>query len=181
MKKHITIALVLVASILIPLTAATKSSKTKDSKAEAKSESAKPVPVAASTPSVEPKSPKSAASSRSKSKASGNAESKAPKLPAKQVRARSLMAELTSTQKTKLLAFLNESSIKELAVVKGISTTRAAAINQARPFDGIDEVILVKGIGEGTFAEVVKHGKTLTLPRTASSGDDKTSSARKSS
>ncbi|MBL9153657.1 MAG: helix-hairpin-helix domain-containing protein [Verrucomicrobiales bacterium] len=102
------------------------------------------------------------------------------RLPARQARARTLMADLTAAQQTKLLTFLNEASVKELAVVNGISTTRGTSIETARPFDAVDEVILVKGIGEGTFAEIVKHGKTLTLTRTASTSGKAASSRRSS-
>lgn len=98
------------------------------------------------------------------------------KVPAKQGAAKKLASDLTSTQETKLLAFLNEASVKELAVVKGISTTRGAAIEKARPFKTVEEVILITGIGESTFAELVKHGKTLTRSRSSSSTSSRQSS-----
>ncbi len=98
------------------------------------------------------------------------------KIPAKQGTAKKLASDLTSAQETKLLAFLNEASVKELAVVKGISTTRGAAIEKARPFKAVEEVILITGIGENTFAELVKHGKTLTRSRSSSSTSSRQSS-----
>ncbi|MCB1229056.1 MAG: helix-hairpin-helix domain-containing protein [Verrucomicrobiae bacterium] len=90
------------------------------------------------------------------------------KVPAKQEAAQKLAKDLTSTQETKLLTFLNEASVKELTVVRGISTRRGDAIEKARPFKTVDEVILVAGIGESTFAQLVKHGKTLTRSRSTS-------------
>lgn len=189
MKKHSLIAIVLIALVALPLAAATRSAKKTPA-----SQSVPPTAAAvmAAAPAQEKPSEKGSAPAKAKSK-SGKAaakttasresakESAAEKVPARQARARALVADLTTAQKTKLLAFLNEASVKELAEIDGISTTRGAAIEKARPFAGIDEVALVKGIGEGTFAEIVKHGKTLTLARTAASGDTKPASARKSS
>jgi DNA uptake protein ComE-like DNA-binding protein len=191
MKKHILIAIALVAAVILPLTASTRSSRKTERTAESALVSDQSVvsrmPKAAAAPEnkVEP----AKVQSRTPAPKSGADEetveppkaAKAAKVPAKQSRARQMIADLTSSQQTKLLAFLNDASVKELALVNGISTTRGAAIERSRPFEGIDEVILVKGIGEGTFAEIVKHGKTLTLARTASSDDTKASSTRKSS
>ena len=111
--------------------------------------------------------------SRSSSSSSRAKAESVETIPAVQETARELAEDLTSTQETKLLAFLNEASIQELAEIKGISTRRGAAIDKARPFESVDEVILIAGIGEGTFAELVKHGKTLTRSRSTSKSSKK--------
>ncbi|MCB1065601.1 MAG: helix-hairpin-helix domain-containing protein [Verrucomicrobiae bacterium] len=127
------------------------------------------------------KSSKATASTAAAPAAPAKAKSQTPeKVPAKQGAAKKLASDLTSTQESKLLGFLNEASVKELAVVKGISTTRGAAIEKARPFKSVDEVILVAGVGEGTFAELIKHGKTLTRSRSASSSSAGSKSDNKS-
>ena len=103
-----------------------------------------------------------------------------PELPAEQSAAKEMADDLTTTQESKLLTFLNEAEVKALAEIKGISTRRGAAIEKARPFDSVDEVVLVSGIGEGTFSELVKYGKTLTRSRSTSSSSKSSSSRSKS-
>lgn len=143
MKSSVLSVVVLIAALALPALAATgKSSAAKSKSSMAKAEIAA---RKSSTPSSE------------------------GKVSAKQGIAKKLTVDLTSTQETKLLAFLNEASVKELAVIKGISTTRGTAIEKARPFKAVEEVILITGIGETTFAELVKHGKTLTRSRSSSS------------
>ncbi len=93
----------------------------------------------------------------------------AEKTPPSQTGARELVAELTTTQKSKVLTLLNEGTPTELAVIKGVSKTRAAAIEKARPFESIDEVILVSGIGKKTISEIVSHARGLTAQKKRSS------------
>lgn len=154
----LTTAAVLVAIALPALAASGKMGASKSSKATASS-------------AVAPAAPTAPAKAKSQTP---------EKVPAKQGAAKKLASDLTSTQESKLLGFLNEASVKELAVVKGISTTRGAAIEKARPFKSVDEVILVAGVGEGTFAELIKHGKTLTRSRSASSSSAGSKSDNKS-
>jgi len=179
MKKHILIAIALVITVVLPIAAATKSAKRSvtTQKAAEVTES-KSSPAKSATPSAS-----TAATKKKPATASSPAAANSPRrVPAKQSRARQLMADLTETQQEKLLAFLNEASVKDLDAIHGVSTVRGAAIEKARPFGGIDEVILVSGVGEGTFEEIVKHGKTLTLSRTtAAGGKNKSTTARKSS
>jgi len=66
---------------------------------------------------------------------------------------------LTTAQKTKLMALLNEGTEQELQTVPGVGETRAAAIKKARPFADVTSVVNVEGIGEATFAEMVAHAK----------------------
>ena len=116
----------------------------------------------------------SSKNSTSKSKSSGSASSSRSKteqvesIPTEQVTAQKLAKDLTTTQESKLLVFLNEATLEELATIRGISNRRGTAIEKGRPFDSVDEVILIAGIGERTFTELVKHGKTLTRSRSRS-------------
>lgn len=125
--------------------------------------------TALALPSIAATSSKSS-TSKSKSSASSS-KSKAEQvesIPAEQVTAQKLAKDLTTTQESKLLVFLNEATLEELEIIRGISTRRGAAIEKGRPFDSVDEVILIAGIGESTFTELVKHGKTLTRSRSSS-------------
>lgn len=83
--------------------------------------------------------------------------------------ARKLIAELTTTQKSKLLTLLNEGEEKDLSAIKGIAEARATSLMKARPFKDVAQVIHVAGFGEATFARVVEHGKTLTRRRAKTS------------
>lgn len=89
-------------------------------------------------------------------------------MPAAQTDASDLVSDLTTTQKSKMLTLLNEGTRQDLSAIKGISETRGTAIEKARPYDSIDEVILVKGIGEGTFSEIISHARSLTARRSSS-------------
>jgi len=66
---------------------------------------------------------------------------------------------LTLSQKTKLLALLNDGENAELMTIPGVGETRAAAIKKARPFADVTNVIKVEGIGDATFAEMIAHAK----------------------
>ncbi len=68
---------------------------------------------------------------------------------------------LTSSQKDKLLALLNEGSAGELADIPGIGETRAKAIAASRPFRTVDEIDLVDGVGNATYQKILSHGKSL--------------------
>lgn len=123
---------------------------------------------------------KSSASSNSSPSASKrvtvSAKSTKPeKMPAAQSGARKLVSDLTTTQKSKMLTLLNEGTTKDLSAIKGVSKTRGSAIEKARPYESIDEVILVKGIGKGTFSEIISHARSLTARRSSSSSASKKS------
>ena len=109
-----------------------------------------------------PKKESAKTSSKAKASAPAKVEEKESKLSREQEDARELVSELTTTQKTKMLSLLNEGETEELLVIKGISTTRAAAIDKARPFESIDEVVNVRGIGKSTFGEIISHARSLT-------------------
>lgn len=91
--------------------------------------------------------------STAKPKAPATAEAK----PSAKVEA--IAKTLTASQKTKLMALLNDGDAKALETIPGVGETRAAAIKKARPFAEVTDVVNVEGIGEGTFAEMVAHAK----------------------
>ena len=103
-----------------------------------------------------------------------------PKISAEQAAAKELVSDLTTTQKSKMLDLLNEGEAEELAAISGISETRAKAIIKERPFDSIDEVILVKGIGSATFDNVIEHARSLTQRGSSSASTKSKSSSSKS-
>ena len=112
-------------------------------------------------------SAKAEMSSRGKSSTSRNVPTASERLEMEKEAAQKLLSSLTTTQKSKLLSLLNEGTDEDLIAIKGIAKTRAASIVKARPFKKVDEVILVEGVGEGTFTNVVAHGKTLTARRSS--------------
>lgn len=66
---------------------------------------------------------------------------------------------LTASQKTKLIALLNDGDEAALMTIPNVGETRAAAIKKARPFADVTNVVKVEGVGEATFAEMVAHAK----------------------
>lgn len=86
----------------------------------------------------------------------------APKKPAVEApsnKIESIAKNLTSAQRTKLLALLNSGSDADLVAIPGVGETRAAAIKKARPFKDVTDAAKVDGVGEGTFAEMVAYAK----------------------
>jgi DNA uptake protein ComE-like DNA-binding protein len=64
-------------------------------------------------------------------------------------------AKLTAAQKTKLLEILNTGDDKALNDLPGVGMIKSGHIKKARPFKGVNDLILVEGIGEKTFDEIV--------------------------
>jgi DNA uptake protein ComE-like DNA-binding protein len=62
---------------------------------------------------------------------------------------------LTATQKTKLMEFANKGDIKALTTVDGVGEMKAKAIVAERPFANGEDLIMVEGIGEGTFGNIL--------------------------
>ena len=86
-----------------------------------------------------------------------------------QLEAKKIASTLTPTQKTKLLALLNDAEPEQLTEIEGIGKSRSSAIEEARPIESIEDLSKVSGVGIKTFTEVVDHGKTLTRSRSSSS------------
>lgn len=166
----------------LPVTSATRSPSAKinaTAKANAPEKTAgkKKVTATKSTSSSAASKSKAGPSKSHSSKPSSQQASNKTANPSKEQRqAIQKIADLTTTQKSKLLTLLNEGATEQLALIKGISTTRATAIEKARPVSSIDEVVLVRGIGETTFGEVIAHARSLTARRSSSnSGKSNTS------
>lgn len=65
-------------------------------------------------------------------------------------------AKLDAGQKKKLLDLVNTGDDKALEAVPGIGEAKAAHIKKARPLKSVDDLIMVEGIGEKTFDDIVK-------------------------
>ncbi|MEC8941613.1 MAG: hypothetical protein VYC95_02710, partial [Verrucomicrobiota bacterium] len=63
----------------------------------------------------------------------------------------------TPAQERELLELLNEGEVKELEAFKGISMRRAEDIREARPYEKVEDVLRVKGIGKGALAKMINH------------------------
>lgn len=98
-------------------------------------------------------------------KPAGKAKTAKPKVSTEDARktaAKQEVNKLTTTQQSKLLTMLNEGSEKDLVAIKGIALSKSKSIVAARPYQAIEEVAVVKGIGKATFNNVVEYGKSLT-------------------
>lgn len=87
-----------------------------------------------------------------------------PKAPATEeakpsAKVEAIAKTLTASQRTKLLALLNDGDEAALTTIPNVGETRAAAIKKARPFADVTNVVKVEGVGEATFAEMVAHAK----------------------
>ena len=141
----------------------------------AKAESSKKLSSAKRKSTVaEPKAPKK------KPRTTGRAQGASPK-PSAEERARArilklegeakkIAATLTPTQRTKLLALLNDAKPEDLTSIDGVGESRSVAIKEARPIKSIEDLPKVRGVGIKTLAGVVDHGKTLTRSRSKKSG-----------
>ncbi len=75
------------------------------------------------------------------------------------IKAMALAKTLTPSQRTKLLDLINEGDVKAVQSLPGVGETRAAAIKKARPFKDPVDLVMVDGVGDMTFAEIVAHAK----------------------
>jgi len=94
--------------------------------------------------------------------------------------AKEMVSELTTTQKKKLLTLLNDGEVEELTAIEGVGEVRAKAIIKARPFESVEGIREVSGVGEKVFGDVIAHGETLT-GRSSSKSAKSTSAGKKSS
>lgn len=64
-------------------------------------------------------------------------------------------AKLSAGQKSKLMDLLNKGDDKALNDIPGVGPIKANHIKKARPLKSIDDLILVDGVGEKTFDEII--------------------------
>ena len=63
---------------------------------------------------------------------------------------------LTPSKKKKLLEVLNTGDDKALRDLPGIGPVKAISVKKARPYKAVEDLVLVEGIGQATFDEIVK-------------------------
>ena len=123
----------------------------------------------------------SATTAKSSSKPNVEHRTAEPKPTKEQLAAKKAASSLTTTQRSKMLALINDGSLDELTEIHGIGKTRAEAVAKARPFKSVDQLADVKGVGEAVYADLIDHAKSLTARRSSSSTSKKTSSKSASS
>lgn len=110
------------------------------------------LPVALETPVVDEASkPVKKAAAKAKGKGSAKSEAKSVGKPAE---------ALASSPEVDGAVSVNQATVQELAAIKGISRTVAAAIVAARPYAKIEDVVRAKGFGPKLLE---KLGKRLKL------------------
>lgn len=124
-------------------------SKSKSSSAETKKSDAK---------KSETKKSDAKKSDASKGKTESDTK-KAKATPAEVKRAAEVLDQLSTSQKSALTKLINGGTKKELMSLPGIGDTIADAIIKARPLESAAYLVTVDGIGEKTFAEIVKSRK----------------------
>jgi DNA uptake protein ComE-like DNA-binding protein len=131
---------------------------------------------AKSKPKSQPQQVTAAAKRRNSTKAeegksksrSASAEDRSKQRRAKfEIEAKKIADQLSPSQRTKLLTFINDSKSDELAAIRGVGKSRSAAIEKARPIESIEDLPKVKGVGLKTLAEVVDHGRGVTAEEKA--------------
>jgi DNA uptake protein ComE-like DNA-binding protein len=82
---------------------------------------------------------------------------------------------LTAAQKAKLLELANKGTAKDITAVNGLGDVKAKAIIDERPFTNGEDLIMVDGIGEGTFGNIITYIKgDQDKPAAATKDDAKT-------
>jgi DNA uptake protein ComE-like DNA-binding protein len=66
---------------------------------------------------------------------------------------------LTASQKTKLMDLANKGDIKALTEIDGVGEGKAKNIVAERPFEAGEGLIMVDGVGEGTFDKILTYVK----------------------
>ena len=70
-----------------------------------------------------------------------------------------LGADLSSSQRSKLMEILNKGDEAALTSLPGVGATRAKAIVKARPLKDLAALQSVDGMGEATVSDIVAHAK----------------------
>lgn len=81
--------------------------------------------------------------------------------PALRRKAEASVKQMKSAERTKLLKLLNSGNTRSLQKIRGIGKVRASYIVKGRPYRTLDAVVDITGIGEKTFANIIKHAKKL--------------------
>lgn len=107
---------------------------------------------------------KKADTGKEKSKGKAKPDDKAKTTPdsaddAELKKAETLLKGLPASKKASFKKLLNSGKAEELTELPGIGDATAGAIIKARPFESAAHLILVNGIGESTFANIVKSLK----------------------
>ncbi|GEP41650.1 hypothetical protein [Brevifollis gellanilyticus] len=74
-------------------------------------------------------------------------------------RAKVAALSLTSAQRYRLLEILNEGNESMLRSLPGIGGTRALAIQKARPYLEVIDLLKAEGVGEQSLVDIVAHAK----------------------
>ena len=70
-----------------------------------------------------------------------------------------LAKTLTDPQRAQLLSILNTGDEAALMALPGVGDVRAKAIQASRPFADVTNVVSVKGVGDGIFAQMIAYAK----------------------
>jgi DNA uptake protein ComE-like DNA-binding protein len=164
MKKSIILTLALglftAFSQAAPKKADEKAADAKPTAAEAKKAAKDAVkeevkPAAKEAPKAAAKEEPKAAAKKPASKSKAKPEELSEEDKALLAGAKKKVDALTATQKAKLLEYTNNGDVKTLTTVDGIGDVKAKAIIADRPFANGESLIMVDGIGEGTFDNVL--------------------------
>ena len=154
-------------SILLALTLGLFSSLSHAADKTKKTEAA--APAAAETKKAEKAEKK--AEPKAEKKAEAKPEKKAEKKPAAKpgelsdadkellAGAKKQADTLTASQKSKLLDLVNKGDEKAIQEINGLGEVKAKAIIAKRPFTAVEDVVMVDGIGEGTFGNIITFAK----------------------
>jgi hypothetical protein len=78
-------------------------------------------------------------------------------------------------QRYRLLEILNEGNESMLRSLPGIGATRALAIQKARPYIQVIDLLKAEGVGEQSLVDIVAHAKAGFPLRQAETGTPKKS------
>lgn len=127
-------------------------------------------------PAATPKKETAAAKAKAEKPKADKPKEKAPKEPSAKDKA--LADSLSAAQKTKLLDILNTGDEKAIIALPGVGVVRSVAIKASRPYKEPTDLLNVMGIGEATYAGIIKYAKAdfTEAPKTkapAKKADDK--------
>jgi DNA uptake protein ComE-like DNA-binding protein len=77
------------------------------------------------------------------------------------------IAAIPEAQRAQLLQLVNQGSEAALIALPGIAATRSKAIQSARPFSSIADLLRVPGIGKATLVRILKYDPSSVAPAPA--------------